>query len=107
MSASDFQRWTDYSFVKHLRVIYQLTGYPTLTEMYKILSSIAVTSCSAERCLSRVRIVKNRLRSTMRDEWFSSLTILACERDILESLKVEDVVDRFALLSSSLTRHLS
>jgi hypothetical protein len=44
MSAADFQRWTDYSFVEPLRVIYQLTGYPTLTEMYKILSSIAVTS---------------------------------------------------------------
>ena len=44
MSAADFQRWTDYSFVKPLRdVIYQLTGYPTLTEIYKILSSIAVT----------------------------------------------------------------
>lgn len=51
VSVSDFMHWTDYSYVKPLRVIYQLSAYPTLTTMYKILSSVAVTSCSAERRL--------------------------------------------------------
>ena len=71
-----------------------------------ILSSVAVSSCSVERCLSRVRIVKNRLRSTMQDDWFSSLTLLACEQDILNSLTVEEVIDNFARLSAGLRRHL-
>lgn len=106
VSVSDFVHWTDYSYVKPLRVIYQLSAYPMLTTLYKILSSIAVTSCSAERTLSRVRIVKNRLRSTMQDDWFSSLTLLACERDISDSLRVEDIVDTFAGLSARLRRHL-
>lgn len=105
-STSDFEHWTDYSYVKPLRVIYQLSAYPTLTSMYKILASLSITSCSAERTLSRVRIIKNRLRSTMQDDWFSSLTLLACERDICESLKVEDIVDKFAALSTALRRHL-
>jgi hypothetical protein len=65
-----------------------------------------VTSCSAERPLSRVRIIKIRLRSTMQDDWFSSLTLLAYERDISESLRVEEVVDNIARLSASLRRHL-
>ena len=106
VSVSDFMHWTDYSYIKPLRVIYQLSAYPTLTTLYKILSSLAVTSCSAERTLSRVRIIKNRLRSTMQDDWFSALTLLACERDISESLRVEDVVDKFAGLTSALRRHL-
>lgn len=106
VSVSDFVHWTDYSYVKPLRVIYQLSAYPMLTTLYKILSSIAVTSCSAERTLSRVRIVKNRLRSTMQDDWFSSLTLLACERGISDSLRVEDIVDTFAGLSARLRRHL-
>jgi len=98
--------WTDYSFVKPLRVIYQLTSYPSMTTMYTIFDSLVVTSCSAERCLSRVRTIKNHLRSTMRDDWFVSLTIFACERDIvLENLNIEDVMDRFASLSSALRRH--
>jgi len=44
----DFEKWTDYSFVKSLRVIYQLTSNPSLTTMYTMLASLAVTSCSAE-----------------------------------------------------------
>ena len=40
-------------------VIYQLSAYPTLTIIYKILLSIPVSNCSLERCLSRVRIVEN------------------------------------------------
>jgi hypothetical protein len=106
VSVSDFVHWTDYSYVKPLRVIYQLSAYPMLTTMYKILSSIAVTSCSAERTLSRVRIIKNRLRSTMQDDWFSALTLLACERDISDSLRVEEIVDNFAGLTAGLRRHL-
>ena len=43
-SVSGFMHWTDYSYVKPLRVIYQLSAYPTMTTMYKILSSVAVTS---------------------------------------------------------------
>jgi hypothetical protein len=89
-------------------VIYQLRAYPTLTKMYKFLSSVAVSrpSCSAERCFSRVRIVENWLRSTMQDDWFSSLTLLACEGDISASLRVEDVVGKLAGLSARLRRHL-
>ena len=45
VSASEFEHWTDYSYVKPLRVIYQLSAYPMLTTMYTILTSIAVTSC--------------------------------------------------------------
>ena len=42
----------------------------------------------------------------MQDDWFSALTLLACERDISESLRVEDVVDKFAGLTAALRRHL-
>jgi hAT family C-terminal dimerisation region len=74
VSNSDFQLRTDYSYVKPLRVIDQFSAYPMLTAMYKILLSIAVTSCSTERIPSRARIIKNLLRSTMQDDWFSSQT---------------------------------
>ena len=36
-SMSDFEHWTDYSYVKPLRVIYHLSAYPTLTSICKIL----------------------------------------------------------------------
>jgi hypothetical protein len=101
-------QWIECSYAKPLRVIWQLSGYPTLTSLYKILASLAVTSCSAERVMSRrpIRIVKNRLRSTMVDDWFAPLTVLAYEREATLALKVEIVVDRLAMQSSSLKKHL-
>jgi len=73
----------------------------------KILAIVAVTSCSAERVMSRVKIIKNRLRSTMLDGWFSALTILASEHDIVDSLNSDENTGRFALLSTILQKHLN
>ena len=89
-----------------LRVLWQLSGYPALTSLYKILASLAVISCSAEHVTSRIRIVKNRLRSTMVDDWFAPLTVLACEREVTLSLKQDDMVDRLAVQSAALKKHL-
>ena len=74
--------------------------------LLKILVTIAVSSCSAERVMSRVKIIKNRLRSTMNDDWFSSLTILASERDVMDSLAATDIIDTFAQCSSKLQNML-
>jgi len=45
---------------------------------------------------------KNRLRSTMDDDWFSALTVLASERDILENFSASTIIDSFALCSPKL-----
>ena len=65
-----------------------------------------ITSCSAERAMSRVRIVKNRLRTTVKDDWFSSLMILSAERDILDRIRVDDIINGFAKASDKLTSML-
>ena len=61
----------------------------------KVLATVDVTSCSAERVMSRVRIIKNRLRSMMLDDWFSALTILASEHDIVDSLNSDEITGRW------------
>ena len=98
--------WAEYGFIKPLRIIMQLSGCPSLTCLYKILVSLPITSCSAERAMSRVRIIKNRLRSTMLDDWFSALMVLSAERDLLESLAIDDIINRFARCSSALQKQL-
>ena len=74
----------------------ELSGFPVLTWLYKIIVTLAVTSCSAERAMSRVKIIKSRLRSTMLDDWFSSLMILASKKDLVEKLSVDNIIDSFA-----------
>ena len=83
-----------------------LSGFPLLTWMYKILVTLAITSSSAERSMSRVRIIKNRLRTTMLDDWFSSLMIIAAEKDIVNKIPVDRIIDQFAISSKPLQKLL-
>jgi len=101
--------WVNRTFVnvKPMRALEELSSFTSLSCLMKILATIAVTSCSAERAMSRVKIIKNRLRSTMLDDWFSALTILASERDLVDGLNTDEITDRFALLSDKLQKYLS
>jgi len=56
--------------------------------------------------MRRVGIVKNRLRTTMKDDWFSSLMILSAERDIFDRIRVDDIINGFAKASDKLTSML-
>ena len=71
------------------------------TELSCLTTTIAVTNCSTERVMSRVKTAQ---RSAMLDEWFSALTILASERDIVDNSNTDEVIDRFALLSDKLQK---
>ena len=53
------------------RLLHGLSSFPALATLYKLLLTVSVTSVSAERAMSKVKLVKTRLRSTMTDEYFS------------------------------------
>jgi len=99
--------WVNRTFVKPMRALEELSSFTSLSSLMKMLATVAVTSCSAERAMSRVKIIKNRLHSTMLDDWFSALTILASERDLVDGLNTDEITDRFALLSDKLQKYLS
>ena len=71
-----------HSLIVPLTVLYELSSYPHLLRLYWTLVTLPATSCSAECALSRLRIIKNRLRSSMCDEWIRALMVLASEKDI-------------------------
>jgi hypothetical protein len=98
--------WMMQSFIKPLRIVQQISSYPHLSSLYKVLSTLAVSSCSAERVMSRIRIVKNRLRSTMVDDYFSALLVLSAEKDVLDKIVINDIINRFAAMSTPLRKHL-
>jgi len=57
------------------RALEELSSFTCLSSLMKIHATVAVTSCSAERTMSRVKIIKNRLRSTMLDDRTADLTV--------------------------------
>ena len=72
----------------------------------KLINPSVVTSASAERAMGKVKLVKTRLRSTMTDEYFSSLLVIACEKDVANKLSYDDIINRCASISPVLRKHL-
>ena len=95
------------SFVTVLQLIskYNLqTAYPNLYVLYKILVTLPIGSTKCERSFSKLKIVKNRLRSSMCQPRLSALMLISVEREQLQSVDYETVIDEFA--TSPLLRKL-
>ena len=65
--------------------------------MYLVLM---VSNCSGERSFSKLKLIKDRLRSSMKQERLVHLTLMSIEYDILRELNFEDLIDSFAASKS-------
>ena len=75
-------------------------GLPNLSILYKIYLTLPVTSATAERSFSRLKIIKSYLRSTMTNERLSGLALISIERDLAENIDFESTINRFASMKS-------
>ena len=73
-------------------------AYPNICVLYKLFVTIPVSSAQAERTFSRLKLIKNYLRSTMGEDRLSALAILYIERDLAEKIDFSIVIDKFAKL---------
>ena len=71
---------------------------PMYPQFYKLLALIVilpVTSASAERTFSALKLIKTRLRSKMADPWLVDCISANVEKDILQGLTNEDILAQF------------
>ena len=69
--------------------------YSCVTKLMKIVLTLPITSCSAERAFSKLKIVKSRLRSTMNQDRLENLILMSVEVDLLQNLDVNSLVQKF------------
>lgn len=81
-----------------------ISVFPNVYTMLKIGLTLPVTSASPERAFSKLKIVKNRLRSTMGQERLQGLMRITCEKDII--VNYENIIDNFASKSPHLLKAL-
>ncbi|KAL8058496.1 hypothetical protein ABFX02_03G022400 [Erythranthe guttata] len=88
--------------IKILEFVKSIDMFPNVMVAYRKLLTILVTVASAERSFSKLKLLKSYLRSTMAQERLNALTILCIEKNMLESISYDSIIDDFA--SKSATR---
>jgi hypothetical protein len=74
--------------------------YPNLSISLRILLTVPISVASGERSFSKLKIIKNYLRSTMCQQRLNGLASIAIENDIARRLNYEKVIDEFACRKS-------
>jgi len=74
--------------------------FPNVEIALRIFLSMMVTNCSGERSFSKLKRIKNELRSTMLQERLNSLSLMSIECDMLKNIDFKEVIDDFANLKS-------
>lgn len=78
--------------------------FPNLYVIIKICVTLPVSSCSAERTFSKLKLIKTRLRTTMSEDRLGNLMKISCEQDLC--LDKENVIQILASKSPYLTKEL-
>lgn len=79
------------------------SSLPNVTISLRMLLTLPVYVASGERSFSKLKIIKNFLRSTMHQERLSGLAILAIEQEMVDKIDFDDVIKEFAAIKSRKT----
>jgi hypothetical protein len=69
--------------------------YPNASIAYIILFILLVTVASAERSFSKLKLLKDYLRSTMSQERLNGLVTLCIEKKLLDDIDISSIIDDF------------
>jgi len=78
--------------------------FPAISTALEIALTLPVTSASPERAFSKLKLIKNRLRSTMIEDRLEALMIISSEKDI--PVDNTEVINIFSSYSSVLRKLL-
>lgn len=74
--------------------------FPNVFVALRIFLTLPVTNAEGERSFSRLKRVKNELRTTMTQKRLAALSLLTIESDLVKEIDFGDVVDSFARAKS-------
>uniref|UniRef100_A0A8R7THM1 TTF-type domain-containing protein n=1 Tax=Triticum urartu TaxID=4572 RepID=A0A8R7THM1_TRIUA len=70
-------------------------SYPLVYRLLKLALTLSVATATVERCFSAMKIVKNALRNKIGDDYLSHSLICFVEKELLDTITNEVIVDRF------------
>lgn len=73
---------------------------PLVNKMYKLTLTAPVTVSSNERTFSKLKLIKNYLRSTMGNDRLDFLILLFSEKDIVDKVNIENIVKNWSTIKN-------
>lgn len=83
-----------------LKYISKNDFFPNVSIALRILLTLPISVATAERSFSKLKLIKNYLRSTMAQERLSDLATISIEHKVGEHLDHEDLIKDFASIKS-------
>lgn len=83
---------------------------PTYSNLYAAMEyvlTLSVTQVNCERVFSKLKIIKNRLRASLSNDRLDAFLLMSVEKEILNDLKFEDILDIIKNSSHTLSKLLS
>jgi len=74
--------------------------YSRIYAFLQILLTIALSIASCERSFSKLKLILSYLRASMGQERLSNLALLSIERENVENINFDDVIDQCATVKS-------
>ena len=71
-------------------------AYPNVCTLYRIFLTLPITSATVERSMSKLKLIKNYLRSTMADDRLTALALISIEKDLATTLNYQETISTFA-----------
>lgn len=70
--------------------------FPNVEITLRIYLCMMVTACSGERSFSKLKRIKNELRSTMKQSRLNMLSLMSIEHTVLRQIDFSDIISEFA-----------
>lgn len=83
-----------------------VTTFTNLYRVYEYFMTLPCTQVTCECTFSKLKIIKNRLRSAIGQNLLEPLLLMYVERELTYQLDIDDIVQTFALSSKELSRNL-
>lgn len=87
---SSLEKFTQMLVVHNLKEV-----FPNIFRLSCIILTLPISTASAERSFSALKIIKTRLRNSIGDKWFVDQLLLYIEKDIVKSFENEQILNRY------------
>ena len=74
--------------------------FPNFQIVAQIFLTLPVSVANAERSFSKLKLIKNRLRSTMTEDRLNSLALLSIEHELAQKIDFDNTISQFASLKA-------